>query len=140
VIDLYSYLNKEHSELSILYKNGIYAYISINKQEDEITKHNLKITYFVPKMDLFVKDKKNAKMILIFIKHNIDKNNFVLQPFFDEAYNNAVNELSLSTTIEENEFSINSTNQDYSSEMILNIFEVLENQYIISIYYDLELP
>ena len=136
---LYSNLNKENTDLTILYKNGIYSYIYIDKQENEETAvHTLKITYFIPKINSFIKNKKDKKEILNFIKKEIDKNNFLLQTFFDEAYKNVLNAVDKAIQ-EKNGFSIYGVNQDFSSELVIQVYEIQENQYVVSVYYRIEL-
>ena len=137
---LYSNLNKENTELTILYTSGIYAYIYIDKQESEdVAIHTLNITYFIPKIKSFVKDKKNKKEILNFIKQEIDKNNFLLQTFFDDAYKNALSNVGNTAQEEKQGFSVHATNQDFSSELVIHVCEVHENQYVISVYYKIGL-
>jgi hypothetical protein len=136
----YSNLNKKNKDLTILYKNGIFAYMYIDKEEGEdYANHKIKITYFIPKMESFIKHIKNKKDILNFIKQEIDKNDFLLQPFFDEAYQNAIAGVDKSAKQEKNRFSITAVNPDWSSELIINVCEIQENQYIVSIYYNIVL-
>ena len=137
---VYSNLNEKDTDLTILYKNGICAYIYIDKQEGEdFMDHKLKITYFIPKIDLFVKNKNDKKEILNFIKQEIDKNDFLLQTFFNEAYQNAIASVDKSAKQEKNGFSISAVNRDWSSELIINICEIQTNQYILSVYYNIVL-
>jgi len=135
-----SVLNKENSDLSILYQNGTSAYIRYTAYEGERGKaHNLTITYFIPKMDLFVKNKNDRKEILSFIKQKFDKNNFILGDLFDEAYENAFNYSDQSLREEPDGFSIFAVNPDWASELAIRVTkirgEIGDSQYVVSIHY-----
>ena len=134
-----SVLNRKDTDLTILYKNGICAYVHIDKQEGEdFVNHKLQITYLIPKMNLFVKNKKDKKAVLNFIKQEIDKNDFLLQTFFDEAYRNAIADVEQSEE-DKNGFTVFAVNPDFSSELTISVYEIQENQYVVSIYYNIVL-
>ena len=134
-----SVLNKEDSDLSILYENGISAYIRYTAHEGEHGKvHSLTITYFIPKMNLFVENKNDRKEILNFIKQKLDKNGFILG-FFDEAYEIALNYFDESLKEEADGFSVLAVNPDWASELLIRVRKIqdsrYDNQYVVSIYY-----
>jgi len=131
-----STLDTESSSLSILYKNGISAYIRYTAYEDEHAKgHNLSITYFIPKMNLFVENKNDRREILTFIKQKINKNDFVLSFFFNEAFGIALYYLDESLREEVDGFSVFAVNPDWSSELVIRIRQIWGNQYVVSIRY-----
>ena len=141
---VYSVFNKEDTDLTIMYENGICAYIYIDAEEGvgrgvSYKNHKLIITYFISKLNLFVKNKDDKKEILSFIKQEIDKNEFILDYFFNEAYEIAL-EFVDENAIETNDgFTMFSGNLNWSSELVIRVSEIWENQYIVNVYYNIVL-
>ena len=136
---VYHLINEQNKNLLIIYRNGVLANISFLQKENEESAYNeLKVTYFISGKDL-IKKRDDKKGISKFVKTELDKNDFLLKDFIDEAYDNALVGVEKSAVELPNGFTVYAVNKDMESELIIKVIEIQEDQFVVSILYGLTL-
>ncbi|HOR41108.1 MAG TPA: hypothetical protein PLK02_05315 [Paludibacteraceae bacterium] len=136
---VYHLLDEKEGRLFIIYKNRISATISYNyENSEEYVFNELNITYVINGKDIASK-LNSQKEVLDFVKVEIDKNDFLIQTFFDEEFQNAYLGIDKPLGKSPGCLYYYTLESHIHGELFIKIIPMSKEQIIVSIHYALSL-